>query len=273
MPTVFVVSASKSLISGSITALLAEPDKEFAHSAMEADLKLLEGLLELSPEDKELLTLAAQGYTGYALIYLEECEPERAIEFYTRARNFGLRALSLRDERFADPDISYKLFDSAVHNLHKADVGAAYWTGMAWGSLVSLQLTSPTALPGFPKAKGLMEWVARTDSSFYHYGAFWFLGTYYSSLPPMMGGSAEKALVYFEKADKYCQGQFQLGRVLFAKGYAIQALDKERFEILLNSVIDYAKSPPDDEIKELRLLNRSSARRAEKLLKQADEIF
>jgi len=87
------IQFAKPLISGSIEALYEETDPAFAEIAMASHLKLLEGMLKSSPNDRRLLTTACQGFAGYAMLFVEPSDPERAREFYLRAREYGLRAL------------------------------------------------------------------------------------------------------------------------------------------------------------------------------------
>jgi len=265
-----VISASKTLLSGSMTALLSESDLAFARSGMESDLKLLEGLINVSPEDEELLVLAAQGYSGYALIYLEETEPERAAFFYRRARDYGMRALQVDIPRI-NSEMPLDEFDKTLTKLDGDDVSTAYWTAVAWGSMINLELSSPSVIAQYPKAVSLMNWVYQTDSSYYHYGSLWFLASFSAALPKMMGGDLDKSRTLFTEADSLCGGRFLMGKVLFARTYAVTAMDKPLFEKLLGDVI--ARGQSGESIPELRLLNSAAVYRAERLLKRTDDLF
>jgi len=254
---------------GAIDALMAEPDIELARTGLESELKLLEGFLTLKPEDRELLVLAAQGFAGYALMFLQDEEPERAREFYQRARGYGLRALARRDGRFIRSDLMFVEFNALVSKLKSADLPAAYWTAVAWGGRIGLERSSPRALAEFPRATVLMQWVLDRDPNFYYSGPLWFFGSYYSSLPPLMGGDSERARDYFERAIEVDGDRFLYGKVLYAEKYAVQTLDRELFESLLMEVIDMAGDSPA----ELRLMNNIAARKAEALRARADELF
>ena len=65
-PSGMVIWASRPMIDGAMQALMSETDLELARSGFESNLKLIDGFLELKPNDYELLTLATQGYAGYA---------------------------------------------------------------------------------------------------------------------------------------------------------------------------------------------------------------
>jgi len=264
-----ILWATRPVMEGAIAALMAEPDIELARTGLESELKLLEGLLTLKPDDRELLVLAAQGFTGYALMFLEDDEPNRAREFYERARGYGLRALARRDDRFVNDDLKFAEFNTLIGGLKSSDLPAAYWTAVAWGGRIDLERSSPKALAEFPRVTALMQWVIDRDPNFYYSGPLWFFGSYYSSLPPLMGGDSERARDYFERAIEVDGDRFLYGKVLHAEKYAVQTLDRELFESTLMEVIDMAGDSPA----ELRLMNNIAARKAEALRARADELF
>jgi len=255
------------LISGSIEALYEESDPAFGESAMASQLKLLEGMLKSAPNDKELLITACQGFTGYAMLFVEPTDPERAKEFYTRAKGYGLRALG--KEWSSGKAVKYDDFEQSVKGLQTSDLAAAYWTGMAWAGWVNLSRSDPMASAQFPRVKKLMEWVNSEDSTYFHAGPLWFFGVYYSTLPPILGGNPKLSERYFNSAEAVTGGKFLWGKLLFAKTYAVSQLDRELF----NRLISEATSIPAAEPPELRLLNRVAANEARRLLQQADELF
>ena len=61
-----------------LTAYLADPDTETARQSMLASLKTVEAASLSSPRNTELLETLAQGYCGYAFMFLEDSEPARA---------------------------------------------------------------------------------------------------------------------------------------------------------------------------------------------------
>ena len=83
------------------SAYHTEADPSLAKDAMPGQLKLLESLLQSSPEDPRLLAALAEGYVGYSFLFLEDESPERAKELYRRAAGYGLRLLG-RSKRFQD---------------------------------------------------------------------------------------------------------------------------------------------------------------------------
>src|SRR5438045_2252035 len=77
-------------------AFYEESDVQFARESMGGELKLLEVMIKNSPNDPQLLLTAAQGFGGYAFLFLEDEDPGRATKMYERGRDYGLRALNRR---------------------------------------------------------------------------------------------------------------------------------------------------------------------------------
>ena len=80
------------------SAITEEGDLNFAEKALPGNIKLLEVMLKNDPDNERLLTLISQGYSSYALGYLEDSLQDRARDFYVRGRDFGLRMLRQDEE-------------------------------------------------------------------------------------------------------------------------------------------------------------------------------
>jgi len=215
-----------------------------------------------------LLTTACQGYCGYAMLFIEPSDLDRAGEFYLRAREYGFSALGgYWVESGAGG--SYREFEERLSELKPSDKAAIYWTATAWAGWINLNRNDPLASAQFPRARKLMEWVEQRDSNYFHAGPRWFLGVYYATLPPILGGRPDLAERYFIQADSLSHGKFLWGKMLWAKTLAVQQLDRELFTRLLIEVLNGATNEPDD----LRLLNRAAAREARRLLDLSEELF
>ena len=84
------------LLDKGVGAFYEEEDLAFAETGMASQLKLLEVLLRNDPDNATLLLNAAQGFGGYAYLFLNDKEPDRAKIFYSRGKNYGLRLLGSR---------------------------------------------------------------------------------------------------------------------------------------------------------------------------------
>jgi len=264
-----VIKSARPFLDDSMTALLRESDPEIARAAMATELKLLEGLLLSTPNDYKLLTMAAQGFTGYAMLYYDPMEQEKAQSLYYRGLMYGNRALSLRNAVFGQTESRFEEFESAMESLRNEDIGAVYWTAVAWGGWINTSRTNPMAIAEFPRVRLLMDWVIDRDETYFYSGANWFYGVYYSTLPPIVGGDVEKSRTYFEKAIVQTKGEFLWGKLYYAQTYALQTINRPLFERLLKDIIE-AKS---DGLSEATLLNQIAKQRAKELLTQTDELF
>jgi len=250
-------------------AFTSESDLAFAGQALPGNLKLLEVMLKSDPDNERLLRLLSQGYSSYALGFLEGKDNARACEFYLRGRDFGYRILR-RDAKLA------RALDGTVDDLKaelatrgKDDVPGVFWSAFGLGSYVQLSLTEPSALADLPKAEVMMEFVDRVDSSYYYGGADLFLGTLAGMRPKMLGGSPEKAKAYFDKAVRLSGGKFLITYDYYASAYAVPTQNEELFTELLGKVRDASL----DILPEFRLANAIAKEKADSLLAKKADLF
>lgn len=261
--------AARPLIQNSLDALFEEPDLVLAQTAIEADLKLLDGFLKSDPENTNFLFFAVQGYTSYALGFVEDEQPERARLLYLRARDYGLRLLNQkkawRSTRRTTPDE----FIQALALFKKDDVPALFWTANAWGSWINLSLTNPDALADLPNVQAMMERVIVLDPAYFYGGAHLFLGTIYSAKPQIMGGDPVKSEFHFKQTLKYADGKFLLPSVYYARYFAVQTQNEALFDSLCQQVL----STPLDVLPEQRLPNAIAKEKTEKLRLKKPDLF
>ncbi len=116
------------------SAITEEGDLQFAEKALPGNIKLLEVMLKSDPENKHLLTLISQGYSSYALAYLEDSLQDRARDFYMRGRDYGLRMLRQDAEVARALDGTIDDLKAILAKRDKDLVPAAFWTAFGWGS-------------------------------------------------------------------------------------------------------------------------------------------
>ncbi|MBI3288977.1 MAG: hypothetical protein HYZ74_05615, partial [Elusimicrobia bacterium] len=75
-------------------AALDEPDWQLGRDASASQLKLVETLLASEPGNRALRRMAAEGFGGYAFLFVEDAEPVRAKGLYLRGRDHALAALA-----------------------------------------------------------------------------------------------------------------------------------------------------------------------------------
>jgi tetratricopeptide (TPR) repeat protein len=250
-------------------AITAEGDLDFAAQALPGNLKLLEVLLANQPENETILILLSQGYSSYALGFVEDTDPVRARDFYLRGARYGERALKGHGELARAFGGSLDDLTAALDAADADAVPAVFWTAFGWGGLINISLTDPDALVMLPRAEAMMRWVAQTDSSFYYAGAHLFLGALAGGRPRMLGGDPEKSRAHFETALRINGGKFLLTQVYYARSYAVQMMDEELFDRLLENV----RTASPDILPEFRLANAIARKKAALLVERKSELF
>ena len=266
--TIAIRSVSGILGDG-MEAFYEEPDLQLAREALGSNLKLLEALIKGDPENEELLLMASEGFSAYALAFVEDDSAERAAQLYRRARDYALRVLE-SDEAFAQGlhgDVAS--FKQALSRLGDDDVPAVFWAAFGWGSSINISRTDPEAIADLPRVNAMMEFVALRNRAYYYCGALVYLATMNAVTPVMLGGNPERAKVLFDEALATTQGKFLMIHVYYARSYAMQALDQELFNQLLDTV-DRASL---EVLPGARLPNAVAKEKARRLRAQGAEYF
>jgi hypothetical protein len=263
------VSTVGNIANDGFSAITEEGDLNFAEKALPGNIKLLEVMLKSDPENKRLLMLVSQGYSSYALAYLEDSLQVRARDFYMRGRDFGLRMLRQDAEVARALDGTIDDLKAVLAKRDKDLVPAAFWTAFGWGSYIYLSLDNMDAIGDLPRAEALMEFVAKHDSTYYYGGAHVFLGTLLGSRPRMLGGKPELAKAHFETALRLNGGKFLMTYVYYARSYAVQTQDEALFSELLAKV----DSASLDILPEFRLANAIAKQKAKLLLSRQSDLF
>ncbi|MFC1564119.1 TRAP transporter TatT component family protein [candidate division KSB1 bacterium] len=262
------VKASGGIIENTIEALYAEPDYDLAKEAMPSLLLQLEGLLLSDPGNSGLIINAVKGYTGYALGFIEDEDPDKAGSFYLRARDHGMGLLSSRSSISKNYQGSIEEFESAVMRLNERDLPLIFWTANAWAGYINLNRTNTDALADQAYVDALMQKVLDLDETYFHGSAHMYFGIVYGERG-MAGGDLEKSREHFEKCFRITNNNFLLSYVMYAKYYAINAFDEAVFVEALNRVLN----TPSDVLPGIQLLNEIAKKKAEILLRNKDEYF
>lgn len=268
-PSTIALRTTARLVANGRPALRGESDPDVAKASLPAQLKLLEGLLVGDPENADLLSALAEGWTGYAFLFIEDEDPARAAAFYKRAASYGLRMLGRREEwRGLDAKNADDL-EELLARAEAADVPALFWTATAWAGWANMDKTDPAALAALPKAARMMTQVLRLDPAFENAGADLFFGVYYASRPRIAGGDPSKALVHFGRAFERTGRRYLPAQFLMMRSYAAGELDSELFKRLAAEVAAADASALSD----ARLANEVAKRKAKALLERFDELF
>jgi hypothetical protein len=257
-----------------------DDDPELIRAAAPFSLKVMESVLQESPRHAGLLTASAAGFTQYAYAFVQQDADElemrdlaaavamrqRAHGLYTRARDYGLRALETRHAHFREqlrhtPEL-------AVRELGSGEAAALYWTAAAWAASISLDKDSPDALAELPLVEVLLKRLASLDADYDH-GALDSLLMSYENGRPGARDPETAVRRHFERAVRLSGGQKAAPYVAFAETACVRAQDRGEFVASLQHAlaIDPAGHP------EWKLENRVMQRRARWLLTQTDQLF
>ena len=265
-PSTMALRAAVPMLDKGAVAFYEEPDPALARDAFPAQLKMLEGILQNDPGNPRLKRMLAEGFGGYAFLFLEETEPERAKGAYLRGRDYALSTLRapLKDLNALTLEEAGKALSSAG----PADVEGLFWTGYGWGGWINLSKDTPEAVADLPKVVAIMERVNALSPGFYFGGAELFLGSYDAARPRMLGGDPAKAKARFEQALAFTEGRFLPAKVLYAQYYAVATQDADLFKKLLDEVVE-----SKDELPKARLANAVAKLKAKRLLKKTNDLF
>jgi hypothetical protein len=285
--TKLAVSTQAEVMAEASPAIEGLTDYEIAKLAIPASLVQVDGLLELDPENEDLLLLGAKGWGSYSLGFLEDDmhlaeqagdydaadeHRARAKAMYLKARDYGLRLLAetvgdVEGAMKRDPDKFAKYL--AEEATDKEDAPALFWTGYSWGLAINLSRDDPTMVADLPFPRVMVERAIALDEGYYNAAPHVFMGVVNSSLGESVGGNPEKGREHFERALELTGRKALIVQVNYAEAYAVQKQDHGLFVKLLEEVVN---APPTED-PNLALANAVARRRAKQLLAQADDLI
>jgi len=236
------VRYSASMAETGLPALYQEHDVQTAKEALIPLIKITETLYQNDKENRAMSAMLAQGYCGYALMFLEDDDPARASDFYNRGVEFTAK---------------------------NGDVSLRFWNAFCRAGYIQLNLDKPAAIAELPKVDEAADYVLAHDPSFYYNSAYTIKGALLSARPKMLGGDPDKAKAYFDKALAGEGYDFLPNRYVMAKTYAVAVQDEELFEKTLESILDADPAA----LPQMRLVNEATKLKAKKLLEKKNELF
>jgi len=260
--TRLALHATSPLIPNLTMAFFEECDLELAEQSLPAELKLMEGLLKSAPQNKELLTALCMGFTGYAMLFVEEEDPERASILYLRARRYGLKAIGIEDA-------NHQTILTSLSAMGKGQIEPLFWITMSWNGWINLNLDKPAALGELTASQECLKGVMKIDPEYFYGSPYIISGSMLAARPKILGGDAAKAKEFFTKAMAASNGKFFLAQYYYAKYYAVRVQDRELFLNLIEEV----EQTPLNQLKEACLINSAIKEKMKGLKGMADELF
>lgn len=284
LATLLAGCSPRQMIVGSLADELAaqgragEEDLELARDAGAFYLKLSEALLREQPGHRRLAEAVAGGFTQYAYAFVAfeadrieardsraaDALRQRAARLYRRAQRHAMAALELERPGFAaalaaaDP--------AAWPRLQPEQAGLAYWAAASWGAAISLSKDDPDTVADLPLAIRLAELAWAADPEWGQGALTGLLGSFEAARP---GGSARRALAYFDRSIEQGGGRSAGPLLAKAEGHALPAGDRPEFERLLRQALAIREQPDSPEASRNEIMRR----RARWLLEKADDLF
>lgn len=268
-------------LSGTGDVFASDDDPQLVREALPFSLKLMESILEQTPNHVGLLTSAASSFTQYSYAFLVQdadvMEPkdlagsqvvrEQALKLLIRGRNYGLRGLEVTHRDFtkqlkANPR-------QAVKAVGRDEMSLLYWTAAAWGAAIANSKGDPDLVSDQVIVEALIDRAAELDP-------LWQNGTVYSlliSYESVRQGAAtppeERSREAFAKAVELSKGNSAGPYVSLAENVSVQKQNKAEFESLLKQAlaVDVNKQPS------MRLANLVMQKRARWLLSRTGDLF
>lgn len=201
-------------------------------------LLVVTGVVELSPNNYRLLTRTCMLYTAYGL-FVEDENPDYAIQIYDIAIEYGLRALKLNKKfrKSFEEGLSYE--DCAKH-VGKEYVDALAWTSTAIGLKVLLSLANAGEVMEVPKISGLAMRAIELDENYFYGISHIVMGIVNSILPEFarLTGGVDSSRREFDAADRVSGNRFMMAKYFRAKYYCPLAKDQAMFNKVLNEAIE-----------------------------------
>ena len=249
-------------------AIINNNDLETVKTGGPAYLLMIDSLLYDDPENESLLRAAANLYTAYTDIYVEN--KARAAKMTDKAMSYALRAVC---ESWSDTcsfrELDFDSFMKVLRNIDDKDcVPSLYTLGVTWASWIQAHKDDWNAVAEIARVEALMTHIVKLQESYHDGGAHLYLGILATLLPPALGGKPEQGRRHFERALEISGTKNLMVKVIYARQYARMIFDRKLHDRLLNSVLG-----ADPEVKGYSLLNILAQKKAKDLLKSADDFF
>lgn len=246
-------------------------DFKLVRDSMPMFMVQMDGFIEVSPENRFLLTQAAESYIGYAFLFVEDTDKKRAKKLYLKGKDYAIRVLSMDDNfKKALEDNDAEGLINALKTVHKNDIAALFFAVNGWLSYLNLaHLDDPTVLKDIPKIEAMMARLYEMDDTFKYGGIHALYGVYYASRPEMFGGKLTQAEIHFKEAFEISKSKYLVWDFVYARYYATAKKDKELFVSTLTRIID----APDDLFPDEAFVNAAIKQKAAELLLKVNDYF
>jgi hypothetical protein len=260
-------AAARNVAEGLSKAILNQSDVVTIRDGLPGYLISVDGLINSSPENIDLLSAGARLYSMYASNFVDD--PVRARIMTDRARDYGHRVLCLQSDNICD-NLSgdFDAFVKAVKKSKAEDVPALYAYASAEATWIQAHSEDWNAVAELPRVKAVMEKIVDLNEGYDHGNAHLYLGVITTQLPKDLGGKPEEAREHFDRAVELSEGRNLIAKVIYARQYARLVFDRALHDRLVQEVLD---APA--EVDGLTLSNTIAKDQALKLKQTANDFF
>jgi len=262
-----ISSAGAGLADSVGSAMRNQNDPEIVRDGAPAFLMMLDGFVEKSPDDPELLAAAAELYASYGVVFVDQ--PERARKLTSRGRAYGRRAVCATQPAacgiWERPYEEY-LFDLEVFD--RTDVAAMYTLVVSSLAYIRAHADDWKAVARLPDVTATLRRLQALDPDYRTADVEHYLGVLNTFRPPALGGDFEAGLRHFERAVELAGDRDLSIKVDFARYYARTLYERELHDGLLTEVLE-----ADAEVPGYVLSNTLAQSEARALLESADDYF
>lgn len=231
---------------------------------LKAALGVFEKIHSANPSDLDSLIHLTRGYYFLADSHLQDMDQKKPM--YEKAAAYGEKAMAT-NEAFKNKVSSGKTVEESLDTLTPKEVPAIYWTAASLGKWAKASGIA-AALKYKTRIKALIERVEKLQSDYFYGAAQRYWGGFYAVAPSFAGGDMKKSKQSFDRSISIAP-EYIGTKVLMAEVYWTKMGDRKQFESILNDVL----SSKFDNHSELGPENQWEKKKAEKLLKNADELF
>jgi len=261
------------------TVYLTYDDPQLVKESFPFNLKIIEILLDQSPDDRDMLLTALSSFTMYSYGFVMEDAEKisehdyregkviyyRANKMFKRSLQYGLHGMELKYPEFTKWIEKRDNYNPFVVD----DLSYLYWISVTYGGLVSSSQGNPIYIVDLPKVGWLLEKSMEIDEGWNNGTLYSAMISYTMSRPDAVKNRAQLAREYFDKAVQSSSGEDCSMFIRFAESVCIKNQNRDEFVKNLNYVINFNV----DDVKNLRLTNTMAQSRAKWLMGRIDEIF
>jgi len=262
-----MATAGSGLAGNLNTAIMNQDDPALVRDGAPAYLLMLDSFVEGAPENAAVLISAAQLYSAYGVVFVDD--PVRSRKLTARGRSYGQRALCAADKDACGIwDLHYDEFVAQLNTLDMKELDALYTFGLSWIAYIQAHSDDWAALAKLPQAQATLKRVQEIDRSYEQATIEHYLAVLDTIRPPALGGDFESGLAHYERAMSLSGGYDLSIMVDFAKYYARTLYERSLHDQLLIEVLE-----ADPVHRGYTLFNTLAQTEAQELLDSADDYF